>query len=112
MPEYIECESGSYPVVDIYGRPLEIGSPVRYGGTGTSGYILEITCDSEGVWALIDTTNLMYKLESLTFLDEFEAREAMGERQFTREEIQEVLERSEEEADRAKLDDTNLEAGG
>ena len=112
MPENINYESGSDPVVDVYGHPIEVGSPVRYGGTGTTGYVTEIISDSEGAWVVIDTTGLLYKLESLTFLDKLEAKEALGEREFTREEIQEVLEKAEEEADKARLDDTNLEACG
>ncbi|MCK5216529.1 MAG: DUF2098 domain-containing protein [Euryarchaeota archaeon] len=112
MPKIIECESGSYPVEDIYGRPLEVGSPVRYGGTGTSGFITEITCDSEGAWAQIDTTNLLYKLETLTFLDDFEAKEAIGERIFSTDEMEESLAKMEEEASKAMLHDENVESGG
>ena len=112
MPEIIECESGSYSVVDIYGLALDVGSPVRYGGTGTTGYISEITCDSEGAWAEIDSTGLLYKLESLTLLDTYEAKEEIGERKFTRKEIQDSLENLEDEAKRAQLDDTNIESGG
>ncbi|MCK4928580.1 MAG: DUF2098 family protein [Methanosarcinales archaeon] len=112
MPEIIECESGSHPVVDVHGKPLEVGSPVRYGGTGTSGHVTEIICDSEGAWAVIDATDLLYKLESLTLLSELKEKEEMGERQFSKEEIQEVLEKAEDEAKEARLDDSNLEAGG
>ena len=112
MPEIIECESGSYPVVDANGNPIEVGNPVKYGGTGTKGYVTEIICDSEGVWAVVDTKNLLYRLESLTVLDELEAKVEMGERKFSTEEIQEVLDKAEEAAKEAKLDDANLEAGG
>jgi hypothetical protein len=112
MPEIIECESGSYPVVDAHGKPIEVGNPVKYGGTGTKGHVTEIICDSEGAWAVIDTNNLLYRLESLTVLEGLEAKVEMGEREFSTEEIQEVLEKAEEEAKEAKLDDTNVESGG
>jgi hypothetical protein len=74
--------------------------------------VTEIICDSEGAWAVIDTNNLLYRLESLTVLEGLEAKVEMGEREFSTEEIQEVLDKAEEEAKDAKLDDTNLEAGG
>lgn len=112
MPEVIECESGSYPVVDAHGHSIGVGSPVKYGGTGTTGHVTEIVCDSDGAWAIIDTNDLLYKLESLTVLEKLGAREEMGEREFSREEIQEVLDKAEDEAKEARLDDANLEAGG
>ncbi|MBW6517417.1 MAG: DUF2098 domain-containing protein [ANME-2 cluster archaeon] len=112
MPEIIECESGTHPVVDAHGQPLEVGSPVRYGGTGTTGHVTEIICDSEGAWAIIDTKDLLYKLESLTLLTELQQKDEMGERQFTKEEIEEVLEKAKDDAKEARLDDANLEAGG
>jgi hypothetical protein len=112
MPEIIECESGSFRVVDAHGHDIVIGSPVRYGGTGTKGHVIEIICDEEGAWAIIDSTNLLYRLESLKVLDELEAKAEMGERKFSTEEIQKVLDKAEEDAKEAKLDDANLEAGG
>jgi hypothetical protein len=112
MPEIIECESGSFRVVDAHGHDIVIGSPVRYGGTGTKGHVIEIICDEEGAWAIIDSTNLLYRLESLRVLDELEAKAEMGERKFSTEEIQKVLDKAEEDAKEAKLDDANLEAGG
>ena len=112
MPEIIECESGSHPVVDAHGQPLDIGSPVRYAGTGTTGHVTEIICHSEGVWAVIDTNDLLYKLESLTLLSGLKEKAEMGERLFSKEDIEEVLEKAQDEAKEAKLDDSNLEAGG
>ena len=112
MPEIIECESGSYPIVDANGKPIEVGNPVKYEGTGTKGHVTEIICDSEGAWAVIDTKNLLYKLETLYVLDELETKAEMGEREFSTEEIQEVLEKAEEEAKDVKFEDSNLESGG
>ncbi|MDF1556869.1 MAG: DUF2098 family protein [ANME-2 cluster archaeon] len=112
MPEIIECESGSHPVVDAHGRSLEVGSPVRYGGTGTTGHVTEILCDQDGAWAVIDTNGLLYKLESLTLLSDLKEKEEMGERLFSKEEIEERMDKAAEDAKEAKLDDANLEAGG
>lgn len=98
--------------MDAHGHDIEIGSPVRYGGTGTKGHVKEIICDSEGAWAMIDTTGLLYRLESLRVLDEVTVKAEMGEKAFTKEEIQESLDKAEEEAKEARLDDANLEAGG
>ena len=112
MPEIIECESGSHPVVDAHDQPLEVGSPVKYDRTGTTGHVTEIICDSEGAWAVIDTNDLLYKLESLTLLSELEEKAEMGERLFSEEEIEEVLEKAQDEAKEAKLSDSNLQGGG
>jgi hypothetical protein len=112
MPEVIECESGSYPVVDAYGNPIEVGSPVKYGGTGTKGHVTEIICDDEGAWAIIDTNDLLYKLESLSLLEGLEAKAEIGVKEFTMDEMQEMLEKDAEARKAEKLDDTNLEAGG
>ena len=112
MPEVIECESGSYPVVDAHGYPIQLGSPVKYGGTGTKGLVTEIICDDEGAWAVIDTNDLLYKLESLSVLEGFEAKAEMGEKEFSIDEMEEMLEKDAEARKAEKLDDTNLEAGG
>lgn len=112
MPQTIECESGSYLVVDNHGNPIQIGSPVRYGGTGTKGQVTEIICDKEGAWAALDSTNLLYKLETLTLLEQLGTKSELGEKQFTKEEIQESLEKDAEAKKSAQMDDTNLEAGG
>jgi hypothetical protein len=112
MPEIIECESGSYPVVDVDGKPIEVGNPVKYIGTGTKGHVSEIICDSEGAWAVIDTNNLLYKLETLTVLEKLKTKVEIGERKFSTEEIREVLEKAEEEAKDVKFEDSNLESGG
>lgn len=113
MPAIIECESGSYTLVDAHGKDIDVGSAVRYGGTGTRGKVTEIICDGEGAWAVLDSTGLLYRLESLKVLDELETKAEMGERTFSRDEIQKQLEESAETAkEAARLDDTNLEAGG
>lgn len=60
---------------DINGDPIEAGAVVRYINTGTIGRVTEIMTDDEGVWALIDSTGLYYKVETLVLTDASELKE-------------------------------------
>ena len=95
---------------DSAGNPLHVGSYVLYAATGTKGKVTEILSDEGGTWALIDQTDLYYKTEVLTAI-EHEREEEVGEKQFTREEINDVLEKQREAAP-DQMDDTSLESGG
>ncbi len=77
---------------DISGNPLNIGSFVEYVNTGTKGTVTEIISDDEGVWALIDKTNLFYKPEVLRLIRNVDEKE-LSERKFSREEINETVEK-------------------
>ncbi|AEH60197.1 Protein of unknown function DUF2098 [Methanosalsum zhilinae DSM 4017] len=52
-------------VSDINGVPIKVGSTVRYINTGTVGNITDIKQDSEGAWALLDDTDLYYRVDFL-----------------------------------------------
>ncbi|MCD4800213.1 MAG: DUF2098 domain-containing protein, partial [Methanococcoides sp.] len=51
--------------VDIDGKPINVGINVRYINTDTIGVIEEIMTDDEGTWALLDTTQLYYRIDTL-----------------------------------------------
>jgi hypothetical protein len=77
---------------DISGNPLKIGSFVEYLNTGTKGTVTEIISDDEGAWALIDKTNLYYKTDVLRLIRTMGEKE-LREKTFSREEINEALEK-------------------
>ncbi len=95
---------------DSTGSPLQVGSVVLYSATGTKGTVTEIMSDDEGVWALLDKTNLYYKTEVLTAIRKIEEKE-LEEKRFTREEVSEVLEKQ-KDASKAEMSDVSLESGG
>jgi hypothetical protein len=80
---------------DISGNPLNIGSFVEYVNTGTKGTVTEIISDNEGVWALIDKTNLFYKPDGLRIISRAEEKE-LAEKILSREEINEAIEKQKE----------------
>lgn len=97
-------------ILDIEGNPLHVGSFVLYAPTGTKGNVAEIMSDDEGVWALVDKTNLYYKPEVLRVMREEKEKE-IGEKIFTREEVGEKLEK-EKEAAPTEMSDVSVESGG
>ncbi len=97
-------------ISDSVGNPLQVGSHVLYGATGTKGYVTEIMSDEEGTWALVDKTNLYYKTEVLTVIEKVEEKE-IEEKAFTREEVGEKLEK-EKEAAPTEMSDVSVESGG
>lgn len=97
-------------ISDSAGNPLNVGSYVLYAPTGTKGKVTEILSDDRGIWALVDQTDLYYKTEVLTAIKE-EKEQELGEISFTREEINEVLEKQRDAAP-TQMDDTSLESGG
>ncbi len=97
-------------VSDSAGNPLNVGSFVLYVPTGTKGNVTEIVSDEEGTWALVDKTNLYYKTEVLKTIKQVEEKE-LGEKLFTREEVNEVLEKQ-KDAGKAEMSDVSVESGG
>lgn len=97
-------------VSDSAGNPLNVGSFVLYAPTGTKGNVTEIFSDDEGTWALVDKTNLYYKTEVLKIIKQVEEKE-LGEKLFTREEVNEALEKQKEAA-KPEMSDVSVESGG
>ncbi len=97
-------------VFDQAGNPLKVGSNVLYSATGTRGIVIELLSDEDGIWALVDKTNLYYKIEVLKVIEEKEEKE-LGEKQFTQKEIEDALEKQKEFAPEG-MDHSNVESGG
>jgi hypothetical protein len=96
---------------DIVGNPLQIGNFVEYVNTGTKGNVTEIITDDEGTWALIDKTDLYYKTEFIKIIKKVADKE-LGEKIFSREEINEALEKQKEDSKLVEMGDSSLESGG
>ncbi|MCX6669594.1 MAG: DUF2098 domain-containing protein [Methanothrix sp.] len=85
-------------------------SLVRYKGTGTIGTV-KVLKDEDGIkWALLDSTGLYYRLDTLEAIEKApERKELEG---MTLEQIQERFTQQQEMMDKAKMQDENLETGG
>jgi hypothetical protein len=53
-------------------KEIIIGAHVRYSATGSTGEVLDVRSDDEGVWAKVDSTELWYNSRYLDLLDENE----------------------------------------
>ncbi len=96
--------------IDSNGSPLHVGTSVVYSATGTKGTVTELMSDEEGIWALVDKTNLYYKTEALTIINRSEEKE-IGEKEFTVEEVEKTLEKQKEFVP-TEMDHSNVESGG
>ncbi|NMB85288.1 MAG: hypothetical protein A4E44_00215 [Methanosaeta sp. PtaB.Bin018] len=86
-------------------------SLVRYKGTGTIGTVKVLKEEDDGEkWALLDSTGLYYRLDTLEPIERVpERKELEG---MTLEQIQERFKAQQEMMDKAKMQDENLETGG
>ncbi|MDM7939512.1 MAG: DUF2098 domain-containing protein [Methanothrix sp.] len=86
-------------------------SLVRYKGTGTIGTVKVLKEEDDGErWALLDSTGLYYRLDTLEPIEKVpERKELEG---MTLEQIQERFKAQQEMMDKAKMQDENLETGG
>ena len=98
-------------VTDSSGKSMKLGNFVVYNPTGTKGYVTEIMEDEEGIWAYVDKTNLYYKTNVLTVIDEIKEIE-IKEKIFTQQEVNAVLEKEKEAAKISEMGDVSLESGG
>ncbi len=89
---------------------LKVGSNVRYENTGTIGIIEDIVEDEEGVWALLDTTGLYYRIETLSITEQ----KAHKEKEYTadRQTTKKALEQQAEMAEAGSLDEVFQATGG
>lgn len=85
-------------------------SLVRYKGTGTVGLVKVLKEEEGEKWALLDSTGLYYRLNSLEAIDRVpERKELEG---MTLEQIKERFKAQQEMMDKAKMQDESLESGG
>lgn len=94
---------------DINGNPITIGISVRYVNRNTVGNVVDIKEDEEGVWALLDATDLYYKVDALEVIGAMVAKEE-AEKVATESEIEEYVKGQEEAATAEEL--SNVTGGG
>ncbi|MDK2892773.1 DUF2098 family protein [Methanohalophilus sp.] len=97
-------------VWDANDEPIELGAKLKYLKTGTLGKAAEIMEDGEGVWVLLDTTNLYYKPETLILTTEEATIE--HEKEATTKDVKEYLKHLEEEAEAHDLNAVRQFTGG
>jgi hypothetical protein len=56
----MEDASGAITVTDLYGKPISVGTTVRYVTTRTTGKVIGLKEDEGRKWALVDSTHLFY----------------------------------------------------
>ncbi|MDR6222682.1 DUF2098 domain-containing protein [Methanococcoides alaskense] len=95
--------------VDIDGKPINVGSNVRYINTDTIGVIEEIMTDDEGTWALLDSTQLYYRIDTLQITEKVSTRGK--EHVLTEEETKELI-KARTEADPEKVEEVFQATGG
>ena len=60
--------------LDCNGNTLRIGSPVRYTGTGTTGFVINLIIEEYEMWAQLDTTGLNYHASTLVLIEPGEVK--------------------------------------
>lgn len=72
-------------------KPIKIGDTVKYVNSNTVSRVSEIKKDEQGdTWALLESTDLWYKEETLETTDQ-KVKEKKEERKFTSKEMEEKL---------------------
>lgn len=56
-------------IKDARGKKIEIGSYIRYTGTGTMGIVIDIKKDNEEDWLKLEKPDLWYSSESVEVVD-------------------------------------------
>jgi len=67
--------SESIVACDLYGKPIKIGTTVRYVTTRTLGRVIDLKTGNDKTWAQIDTTKLYYDTHYLTVADDLSSAE-------------------------------------
>lgn len=55
--------------LDGRGRTIKIGSPVKYTGTGTTGFVIDLIFEDCEMWVRLDSTGLTYHASTLLLID-------------------------------------------
>ncbi len=105
--------SESITATDLYGKPIGIGTTVKYISTRTVGKVLKIKNEDNRTWALLDSTHLYYDTR---YLEVTQANAAEDDEESAKVDMAEVEKkiRSMEEALKVKdiNMDTSCEGGG
>lgn len=62
--------SDSIVATDLYGKPIKLGTVVRYVTTRTFGKVVDLKKENDKTWAQIESTGLYYDTHYLTVTDE------------------------------------------
>jgi hypothetical protein len=90
-------------------KPINVGDVVNYVNTDTISRVSEIKEDEQGVWVLLEATNLWYRDETLEPTD-IELKEKKEEKELTAKEMEERIRRGKE--DMAAFDLSKTTGGG
>lgn len=96
--------------IDVNGAPISIGSNVRYVNTDTIGEITDIKTDDEGTWALLDITQLYYRVDTLQITD----KKASAGKEYTisEEDMKKRIKKQAEAAQSGTLEEVFQATGG
>ncbi|MCL7411050.1 MAG: DUF2098 domain-containing protein [Methanosarcinaceae archaeon] len=96
---------------DINGTIIGIGTRVKYINTDTIGVVTDIQKDSDGDWALVDTTDLYYNVKALEVTDAVMKAE-VGDHKATTDDAAYYLKKRDEAMGAQKIEDATQATGG
>lgn len=67
--------SETITAMDLYGKPIKVGTTVRYITTRTLGKVIDLKKDNDKTFAQIDSSKLYYDTHYLTVTDDLGAAE-------------------------------------
>jgi hypothetical protein len=97
--------SGSVTATDLYGKPITLGTTVKYVSTRTTGKVIDLKREEDKTWALIDKTRLYYDTRYL----EVTSTETTEEEETAKVDMEEVEKKIKEMEDALKVKDINLD---
>jgi hypothetical protein len=99
--------SESITANDLYGKPITMGSTVKYVSTRTVGKVIGLKREDDRTWALLDKTHLYYDTRYL----EITAANATGEEdeETARVDMEEVERKIRNMEDALKVKDINMD---
>jgi hypothetical protein len=99
---------------DLYGKPISLGTMVRYVTTRTLGKVVDMKVEDGKTWAQIDSTQLYYDTHYLTVTGELGASEE--DEDTVKVDLAEVEKKIKDMEDALKIEDvrtdTSCEGGG
>ncbi|MCL2687350.1 MAG: DUF2098 domain-containing protein [Methanobrevibacter sp.] len=95
---------------DARGKIIEIGSYIRYVGTGTIGKVDDLRFDQDGDWVKLEDINLWYSTDLVELVDEnsVNIKDSHIKRDLDVEELKDLA----SELDEASLTSGGAEGGG
>ncbi|AFC99706.1 Uncharacterized protein conserved in archaea [Methanocella conradii HZ254] len=97
--------SQTVTATDLYGKPITLGTTVKYISTRTVGKVIDLKKEEDKTWALLDKTRLYYDTRYL----EVATSEASEEEEMTKVDMEEVEKKIKEMEDALKVKDVNLD---